>query len=48
MNLNLTYKDVKEHGWPDHRSKISYFVLEKNFYLEQSLNPQYYEVTYGW
>ncbi|CAH9014072.1 conserved hypothetical protein [Vibrio phage 495E54-1] len=48
MNIVLTYKDVKDCGWPDHRSKISYYVLDKNFYLEQSLHPQYYEVTYEW
>ena len=48
MDLTLTYKDVKEHGWPDHRSNISYYVLSDNFYLKRSLHPQYYEVTYEW
>jgi len=48
MDFILKYKDSKEHGWPDHCSKISYYVLEGNFYLSQELHPQYYEVTYEW
>lgn len=48
MDLQLTYKDSEEHGWPRHRSKISYYVLKGNFYLSQELHPQYYEVTYEW
>lgn len=48
MDFTLEYKDSKERGWPDHRSKISYYVLEENFYLSQELHPKYYEVSYEW
>lgn len=48
MDLQLTYRDSKEHGWPDHRSKIIYYLVEENFYISQTLHPQYYEITYEW
>ncbi|HAS2540346.1 TPA: hypothetical protein I6W52_003573 [Vibrio cholerae] len=48
MSLSLTFKDSRVDGWPPHKSKISYYVLDDNPYLHQELHPQYAEITYGW
>ena len=48
MSFSLTFKDSKVDGWPTHKSKISYYVLDYNPDLYQELHPQYDDIIYGW